>query len=207
MICQQFDCTESDGLFTPQSNLSFTNVRIWIFFRTRYTRVHLLRQILSDSKWELMWVAFGHKKLEKCHSFEIESKFGYRQVSEVYLMQLCNESWVKSRSPQKHTQGIEISSSFWYMIETWPNLAHRKKIGFWEYPHWIPVGTRAYVLLLHKCVPLSEPHWVTPWTHKFFYGLILIKFQTYIKMKNLFLFLVYVFGMISIRLNFYYITT
>ena len=118
---------------------------------------------------------------------------------------------MKIESNRDHPKNIhkeyKISSSFWYMIETWPNLAHRKKIGVWGYQNWIPVGMRAYVLLLHKCVSLSEPHWVTPWTHKFFHGLILIMLQTYIKMKKLFIFLVYVFGVISIRLNFYYITT
>ena len=77
----QILCYKNQGIHWYHWNPTF----LWKINFT-LVRVHLLRQILSDSKWELMWVAFGHKKLEKCHSFEIESKFRYRQVSEVYLM-------------------------------------------------------------------------------------------------------------------------
>ena len=81
---------QCDGLFSlrdaPNLWVASAGSHTIGFQQRSYVRVHFLRQILSYSKWELMWVAFGHKKLEKCHSFEIELKFGYRQVSEVYVM-------------------------------------------------------------------------------------------------------------------------
>ena len=48
-----------------------------------HTRVHFLGSILSDSKWELMWVAFDHIKLENQYKNQIEAIFRCRQVFKV----------------------------------------------------------------------------------------------------------------------------
>ena len=54
-----------------------------------------------------------------------------------------------------------------------------------------------YVVTVHKLSCLLGFNWGTPKPQFFSCELDLVKFQSYIKMKSLFLFLVYVFGVIS----------
>ena len=57
----------------------------FILLKYVFYRVHFLGSFLSDSKWELMWVAFGHIELENCHVFQIYANSRCREVFKVLL--------------------------------------------------------------------------------------------------------------------------